>query len=65
MAFQLKQWKLAGRAARHRCAVRRQTFLHPILSDTDDDAPEFTCLDEDPVIVNVTDEERHQLELAI
>jgi hypothetical protein len=42
-----------------------KTFLHLILSDTDDDAPEFTCLDEDPVIVNLTDDERHQLELAI
>jgi hypothetical protein len=26
-----------------------KTFLHPILSYPDDDAPEFTCLDEDPV----------------
>ena len=25
-----------------------KAFLHPILSDTDDDAPEFTCLEEDP-----------------
>ena len=41
-----------------------KTFLHPILSDPDDDAPEFTCLDEDPVIVNFTDDERHRLELA-
>jgi hypothetical protein len=24
-----------------------KTFLHPILSDPDDDAPEFTCPDED------------------
>ena len=42
-----------------------KTFLHPILGDPDDDAPEFTCLEEDPVIVNLTDDERHQLELAI
>jgi hypothetical protein len=41
-----------------------KTFLHPILSDPDDDTPEFTCLDEDPVIVNLTDDEWHQLELA-
>jgi hypothetical protein len=31
----------------------------------DDDAPEFTCLDEDPVIVNLTDDERSQLEGTI
>ena len=42
-----------------------ETFLHPILSDPDDDAPEFTCLDEDPVIVNLTDDERSQSERAI
>ena len=29
----------------------RQTFLHPILSDTDDDAPEFTCLEHCPSAV--------------
>jgi hypothetical protein len=40
-----------------------QAHLHPILSDPDD-APEFICLDEDPVIVNLTDDERLQLELA-
>ena len=37
-----------------------KTFLHPILSDPDDDAPEFTCLEEDPVIVNLTDDERRR-----
>ena len=42
-----------------------KTFLHPILSDPDDDAPEFTCLEEDPVAVNLTDDERYQLELAV
>ena len=42
-----------------------KTFLHPILSDPDDDAPEFTCLDEDPVIVNLTDGERRRLELTV
>ena len=41
-----------------------KTFLHPILSYPDDDTPKFTCLDEDPVIVNLTDDEWHQLELA-
>ena len=42
-----------------------KTFLHPILSDPDDDAPEFTCLEEDPVIVNLTDDERRRLELPV
>jgi hypothetical protein len=28
-------------------------------------APEFLCPDEDPVIVNLTDDERHRLELVI
>jgi len=45
------------------CAGKR--FIHLILSDPDDDAPEFLSADEDPVIVNLTDEERHQLERAI
>jgi hypothetical protein len=40
-------------------------FLHLILSDPDADAPEFFCPEEDPVVVNLTDDERHQLELAI
>jgi hypothetical protein len=31
-----------------------KTFIHLILSDPDDDAPEFLCPDEDPVIVNLT-----------
>jgi hypothetical protein len=48
----------------HCCAVRGKTVLHPILSDPDDDTPEFTCLDEDPVIVNLTRDERSQLERA-
>jgi hypothetical protein len=42
-----------------------KTFLHPILSDPDDDAPEFTCLEEDPVIVNLTDDERRRIELTV
>ena len=42
-----------------------KTFLHPILSDPDDDAPVFTCLEEDPVIVNLTDDERRRLELTV
>jgi hypothetical protein len=33
-----------------------KTFLHPILSDPDDDAPQFTCPEEDPVIVCLTDD---------
>jgi hypothetical protein len=57
---------LAGRPARPsfvQCAGK--TFLHPILSDLDDDAPEFTRLEEDPVIIDLTADERHQLELAV
>ena len=42
-----------------------KTFLHPILSDPDDDAPEFTCLEEAPVIVNLTDDERRRIELTV
>jgi hypothetical protein len=45
------------------CAGRK--FIHLILSVPDGDAPEFLCPDEDPVIVNLTDDERHQLERAI
>jgi hypothetical protein len=53
----------SGESIAVQCA--RKTFLHQILSDFDDDALEFDCPDEDPVIVNLTDDERHQLELAI
>ena len=42
-----------------------KTFLHPILCDPDNDAPEFTCRDEDPVIVNLTDDERRRRDLAV
>ena len=42
-----------------------KTFLHPILSDPDDSAPEFTCVDEDPVVVSLTNDERHRLELTV
>jgi hypothetical protein len=37
----------------------------PGIRKTDDDAPEFTCFDEDPVVVNLTDDECSQLERAI
>jgi hypothetical protein len=42
-----------------------KTFFHPILSASDDDELEFTCLDEDPVIVTLVDDERIQLESAV
>ena len=42
-----------------------KTFIHLILSDPDDDAPEFLCPDEDPVIVTLMDDERTQLESAV
>ena len=40
-----------GRTIVVHCAGK--TFLHPILSEPDDDAPQFTCPEEDPVIVTV------------
>jgi hypothetical protein len=52
-----------GKTILVRCAGK--TLLHPILSDPDDDAPEFTCRDEDPVIVNLTDDERRRLDLPV
>ena len=54
---------MTGKTIVVQCAGK--TFLHPILSDPDDDAPEFTCRDEDPVIINLAADERHQLELAV
>jgi hypothetical protein len=39
-----------------------KTFIHPILIDRDDDAPEFISPDEDRVVVTLTDEERHELQ---
>lgn len=53
----------SGESIAVRCAGK--TFLHQILNDPDDDAPEFLCHDEDPVIVNLTDDERHRLGLVI
>jgi hypothetical protein len=51
-----------GKTIVAQCAGK--TFLHPILSDPDGDAPEFSCLDEDPVIVTLSDDEQHQLAVA-
>jgi hypothetical protein len=53
----------SGESTTVQCAGK--TFLHEIRSDPDDDAPEFLCPDEDPVIVNLTDDERSQLGLAV
>ena len=55
-------WTSGGSIA-VQCAGK--TFLHPILSDPDDSAPEFTCVDEDPVVVSLTNDERHRLELTV
>ena len=55
--------RTTGKTIVVQCAGK--TFLHPILSDPDDDAPEFTCLEEDPVIVNLTGDERRRLELTV
>jgi hypothetical protein len=41
-----------------------KTFVHPILSEPDDDAPEFSCVDEDPVTVFLTYDEHGLLEQA-
>jgi hypothetical protein len=35
------------------------------LSGTDDHAPEFHCISEDPVVVTLSEDERNQLERAI
>ncbi len=53
----------SGECIAVQCAGK--TFLHLILSDPNDDAPEFFCPEEDPVIVNLTGDERSQLGLAI
>jgi hypothetical protein len=47
------------------CAGKR--FIHLMLRDPDDDAPQFLCSDdeEDPVIVYLTDDERNQLQRPI
>jgi hypothetical protein len=50
-----------GKSIAVQCAGK--TFLNQIRSDPDDDAPEFTCLDEVPVIVNLTDDERECVSL--
>ena len=39
-----------------RCAGK--TFIHLILNDSNDDAPQFLSMNEDPVVVTLTDEER-------
>jgi hypothetical protein len=53
----------AGKTIVVQCAGK--TFLHPILSDTDEEEPEFTCPEEDTVIVSLTDDERSQFESAV
>jgi hypothetical protein len=57
-------WSASGETIIVQCAGIR--FTHHILSDPDDDAPEFfSDDDQDPsVIVKLTDEERHELERA-
>ena len=48
------------------CSPRSgKTFLHEIVGDPDDDSPEFVCPEEDPVTVNLTDDEQRQLELTV
>ena len=58
-------WTTDGETIVVQCAGK--TFIHLILSDPDDEAPEFFSDDdqEPSVIVKLTDDERHQLERAI
>ena len=56
-------WTENGETIIVRCAGL--TFTHRILSDPDDDAPQFFSKDEEfPVIVNLTEDERNQHERA-
>jgi hypothetical protein len=53
----------SGESITVQCAGK--TFLHIIISDPDNDAPEFFCPDEDPVVVSLTSDERRRLELTV
>ena len=55
-------WSNEGDTIVVKCAGK--TFIHLILSDSNDDAPQFLSINEDPVVVTLTDEERQQLERA-
>ena len=58
--------EVAGRVARASpYSAQAKRFFIQSLSDPDDDTPQFTCVDEDPVIVNLTDDERSQIERPI
>ena len=56
-------WSNEGDTIVVKCAGK--TFIHLILSDSNDDAPQFLSINEDPVVVTLTDEERQQLDRAI
>ena len=56
-------WSNEGDTIVVKCAGK--TFIHLILSDSNDDAPRFLSINEDPVVVTLTDEERQQLDRAI
>ena len=55
-------WSNKGDTIIVKCAGK--TFIRLILSDFNDDAPQFLSINEDPVVVTLTDEERQQLERA-
>jgi hypothetical protein len=55
-------WSNKGDTIIVKCAGK--TFIRLILSDSNDDAPQFLSINEDPVVVTLTDEERQQLERA-
>jgi hypothetical protein len=54
-------WSNEGESIVVRCAGK--TFIHLILRDSNDDAPQFLSINED-LVVTLTDEERQQLERA-
>ena len=55
-------WSNEGDTIVVKCAGKM--FIHLILGDSNDDAPQFLSINEDPVVVTLTDEERQQLERA-
>ena len=48
-------WSNEGDTIVVKCAGK--TFIHLILGDSNDDAPQFLSINEDPVVVTLTDED--------
>ena len=55
-------WSNEGDTIVVKCAGK--TFIH-LISVSNDAAPQFLSINEDPVVVTLTDEERQQLDRAI